>query len=57
MAENIKIYRNSNPKLGFLFNECAVNNVYVDEGSLRNLVEYINKQFLICSNKQSKYLL
>lgn len=57
MAENIKIYRNSNPKLGFLFNECAVNNVYVDEGSLRNLVEYINRQFLICSNKQSKYLL
>jgi hypothetical protein len=34
-----------------------VSNLYVDEQSLRKLVEYINKQFLVCSNKQSSFLL
>lgn len=29
----------------------------MDEHSLRRLVDHINKQFLLCSNKQSQYLL
>lgn len=57
MAENIKIYRNSNPRLGFLLNETAIANVYVDEPSLRKLVSFINQQFLICSNQQAQCLL
>ena len=57
MAENIKIYRNSNPRLGFLLNEASIANVYVDDASLRNLVSFINQQFLICSNQQAQCLL
>jgi hypothetical protein len=57
MAENIKIYRNSNPRLGFLLNEASIANVYVDEGGLRRLISFINQQFLICSNQQSQCLL
>jgi hypothetical protein len=57
MAENIKIYRNSNPRLGFLLNETTIANVYVDDASLRKLVGFINQQFLICSNLQSQCLL
>ena len=57
MAENIKIYRSSNPKLGFLLNEASIANVYVDEGGLRRLISFINQQFLICSNQQSQCLL
>ena len=57
MAENIKIYRNSNPRLGFLLNEASMANVYVDEAGLRKLVNFINQQFLICSNQQSQCLI
>ena len=57
MAENIKINRSSNPRLGFLLNEASMANVYVDEAGLRKLVNFINQQFLICSNQQSQCLI
>jgi hypothetical protein len=57
MAENIKIYRNSNPRLGFLLTEASLANLYVDEEGLRKLVNFINQQFLICSNQQTQCLI
>jgi hypothetical protein len=57
MAENIKIYRSSNPRLGFQFNEASVSNMLVDEEGLRRLVGFINHQFLACSNRQAQCLL
>ncbi len=57
MAENIKIYRSSNPRLGFQLNEASISNILVDEEGLRKLVGFINQQFLACSNRQAQCLI
>ncbi len=57
MAENIKIYRSSNPRLGFTYNEASISNMLVDEEGLRRLITFINHQFLTCSNTQTQCLI
>jgi hypothetical protein len=57
MAENIKIYRSTNPRLGFQLNEAYISNILVDEEGLRKLVGFINQQFLACSNRQAQCLI